>query len=131
MCSVDLITGEGDGLAVAVLSGALDVTGAAAVAAELCAAVSGGRLIAVDLAGLEFIDTSGLAALVSARRDARRVGGDLLLAAPQGPVLRILSITRLIDDFSVYASLHEAAASTRRGDAAAREAASPGLLPAT
>jgi hypothetical protein len=36
-------------------------------------------------------------------------GGDLLLAAPRGPVLRVLAITRLVDVFSVHASVEEAA----------------------
>ncbi len=58
----------------------------------------------------------GVAALVSGRAHARQAGGDLLLAAPQQqqPVLRVLAITRLTDNFSVHASVAAAAANARR-----------------
>jgi hypothetical protein len=44
-------------------------------------------------------------------RGARRAGCDLLLAAPQRQVLRMLAITRLIDVLAVHASVNEAAPS--------------------
>ena len=74
--------------------------------------------IIVDLAGLEFIDSSGVAALARGRKLARHAGGDLLLAAPQHQVLRVLTLTRLIDVFPVYASVDEAA--VLRGSSAPR-----------
>ena len=40
---------------------------------------------------------------------ARHAGGDLLLAAPRQQVLRLLTLTCLIDVFSVHASVDEAA----------------------
>lgn len=45
------------------------------------------------------------------RRQARHAGGELLLAAPQQQVLRVLILTRLIDVFPVHASVAEAAGS--------------------
>src|SRR5450755_1924205 len=42
------------------------------------------------------------------RAQARQAGGDLLLAAPRGPVRRILALTGLIDVFSVHASVEDA-----------------------
>ncbi|HMH37594.1 MAG TPA: STAS domain-containing protein, partial [Streptosporangiaceae bacterium] len=68
----------------------------------------------VDLAGLEFIDCSGVAALARGRSHARQAGGDLLLAAPRQRVLRVLAITRLAGEFSVHASVEEAAGSAGR-----------------
>jgi anti-anti-sigma factor len=67
--------------------------------------------IIVDLAGLEFIDASGIAALVHGRRHARDAGGDVLLAAPQRLVRQVLTIIREGDGFAVHASVAEAAAS--------------------
>jgi anti-sigma B factor antagonist len=99
MVSVELSTRERDGQVVVVLRGELDVAEAAKVAASLALAAASGRNVIVDLEGLEFIDSSGLAALVSARQHARRAGCDLLLAAPQQQVLRMLAVTRLIDVF--------------------------------
>jgi anti-anti-sigma regulatory factor len=42
------------------------------------------------------------------RAQARQAGGDLLLAAPRGPVRRLLDLTGLIGVFSVHASLEQA-----------------------
>jgi anti-anti-sigma factor len=114
MFSVDLDTRECDGQMVVVLCGELDVTDAAGVAAALAAIATREPAIIVDLAGLKFIDSSGLAALAHARKQARHSGGDLQLAGPQQQVMRILTITRLIEVFSVYASVREALDSAGR-----------------
>jgi anti-sigma B factor antagonist len=109
MVSVELSTPEGDGHAVVVLRGELDVTEAANVAVSLAVVAASGRDVIVDLEGLEYIDSSGLAALVRARQSARHAGFDLLLAAPQPQVLRMLALTRLIDVFAVHARVDQAA----------------------
>jgi anti-sigma B factor antagonist len=64
----------------------------------------------VDLARTQFCDTSGLHALVSARKRARAEGGDLLLVTPGAGVLRIFAITGLDQVFLSFASLEEALA---------------------
>ena len=114
MFSVDLSTREFDGHIVVALGGELDLVDAAGVAAALVSVAAREPEIIVDLAALEFIDSSGVAALAHGRKLARRAGGDLLLAAPRQPVLRVLAITRLVDDFSVHASVEEAADSAGR-----------------
>jgi anti-sigma B factor antagonist len=101
---INLSSRECDGRAVVVLRGELDVADAASVAAAVRA-----RELIVDLAGLEFIDSSGLAALLLARKQAREAGGDLLLAAPQDQVLRVLAATQLTGVFAVHASVGQAA----------------------
>jgi hypothetical protein len=73
----------------------------------------------VDLAGLAFMGCSGLSALVSACRQARRAGGDLALAAPSRPVARLLSLTGVTGLLPVYASVAEAANSGGRAPAPA------------
>lgn len=114
MFSVDLSTSEYGGHVVVALRGELDITGAAGVAAALAVVAARKPEIVVDLAGLEFIDSSGVAAPARGRRHARHAGGDLLLAAPRQQVLRVLTLTRLIDVFPVHASVEEAASSARR-----------------
>ena len=111
MISVYLSTREGDGQVIVALRGVLDVADAASVAVALTAAAARQRDIIIDLAGLEFIDSSGVAALARGRRQARHAGGELLLAAPQQQVLRVLTLTRLIDVFPVHASVAEAVGS--------------------
>jgi anti-sigma B factor antagonist len=128
MISIEVSTRGGDGLAVVVLRGELDVAEAANAAAALVVVASGHDTI-VDLEALEFIDSSGLAALVRARHQARRAGFDLLLAAPQQQVRRMLAITRLLDVFVVHACVEEAAGAAGRIPAAIAPARSPALLP--
>jgi len=76
--------------------------------AVLVAAGARNPRIIVDLVGLEYIDCSSLFALGLVRAQARQAGGDLLLAAPRGPVRRLLALTGLIDVFSVHASVADA-----------------------
>jgi anti-sigma B factor antagonist len=111
MFSMDLGSGESGGHAVVALCGELDLMDAAAVAAALKAVAAREPRIIVDLAGLEFIDASGIAALLRGRRHARNAGGDLLLAAPQRLVRRVLAILWEGGAFAVHASVAEAAAS--------------------
>jgi anti-anti-sigma factor len=79
--------------------------------------------IIVDLSSLDFIDSSGVAALARGRKHARHAGGDLVLAAPQQQVLRVLTLTRLAEIFHVHASVDEAAASARHSELPAAPAA--------
>ena len=76
-----------------------------------------GPSVIVDLAGLEGIGYSGLSVLLRIRKWTRQSGGDLPLAAPQQPVRQILEATGLIDVFSVYPSVEEAANSLRQAQA--------------
>jgi anti-sigma B factor antagonist len=131
MAGVDLSTRESDGQVVVALRGWLDMAEAASVAAALAAVAASEPQIIVDLAALEFIDSSGVAALVRGRNLARHAGGELLLAAPQQQVLRVFTLTRLIDAFPLHATVDEAAGYSRRAAAAgAAAAAQPGQLAA-
>jgi anti-sigma B factor antagonist len=132
MFSVNLSTREGDGHVIVALRGELDVADAVSVAAALAAIAARDLAIIVDLAGLDFIDSSGVAALARGRKHARHAGGDLVLAAPQQQVLRVLTLTRLIEVFPVHASVDEATDSAGRSQRpAVPVAASPVLLAAT
>jgi anti-sigma B factor antagonist len=130
MCGVDLSTREGGGHVVVVLCGELDMAAAAGVAAALAAAAARQPHVNVDLAGVRFIDASGVAALVRGRNQARHAGGELLLAAPGHRVLRVLALTRLIGVFPVHASVDEAARSAGYSRRAAVPAARPPVLAA-
>jgi anti-anti-sigma factor len=110
MAGVDLSTRGYRGRVVVALRGELDVAGAAGVAAALAVLAAREGLIIIDLARLEFIDCSGLAALAGVREHARQAGGDALLAAPLPQVQRILAAAGLMDVFSVHASVRAAAA---------------------
>jgi anti-sigma B factor antagonist len=114
MFSVDLSTRDCDGYVVVGLRGELDLADAAAVAAALAVIIAREPEIIIDLAGLEFIDSSGVAALARGRKLARLAGGELRLAAPQPQAQQMLTLTRLIDVLPVHASVDGAAGHTPR-----------------
>jgi anti-anti-sigma factor len=70
------------------LIGELDTTDAITTAAAVTAFAPSGQQLIIDLAALEYIDCHA----VSARQSSQRAGGDVLLAAPHGLVLRLLTL---------------------------------------
>ena len=108
MAYIDMNSGTYPGYVLVALRGELGINDAMRSARALSAAVAAGSRIIVDLAGLTFLDCSGLDVLVSAREQALQAGGDLLLAAPQQKVLRFLSRALLIDWLPIFASVNEA-----------------------
>jgi anti-sigma B factor antagonist len=119
MFRMDLGSGECGGHVVVALRGELDLLYAPAVAAALGDLAARRPRIILDLARLEFIDASGIAALARGRRHARDAGGDLLLAAPRRPVRRVLTIIWKADGFAIHAGVAAAAASAAAPPAAA------------
>lgn len=117
MGSIDLGSHVSPGYVVVALRGELDVSGAAGIERALAGAAAPRSRVIVDLAELTFIDCRFVYALAAAWQQARQAGGDLLLASPRGLVLRILSLTGLIDLLPVLASVAEAAGGEGRGPA--------------
>jgi anti-sigma B factor antagonist len=66
--------------------------------------------LVVDMRQTRFCDTSGLHALVSARKRAQAEGGDVLLVTLGAEVLRIFAITGLDQVFPRFTSLEAALA---------------------
>jgi len=123
MLSVEFSIGDFDGQPVVALRGESNLADTPSVASHLIAAVAAcGPSVIVDLAGLEGIGYSGLSVLLRVRKWTRQSGGDLPLAAPQQTVRQILEATGLIDVFSVYPSVAEAANSLRQARAWAPQA---------
>ncbi len=87
------------------LDGRLDLRASAAVREEASAALAaaGGSLV-LDLAAVEFIDSSGLAALADLHREAARMGGALVIVLPDGPARAIFTLTRTDGWFRIAAS---------------------------
>jgi anti-anti-sigma factor len=60
-----------------------------------------GRHIVVDLGGLEFVDSSGLGALVVICRNVREAGGVFSMRNPSAKITKLLEITGLGSHFDV------------------------------
>ena len=89
---LDVAVQRHDGTTVVVVSGEIDMATAPKLRAHLVTAK--GHVI-VDLRAVSFLDSSGIAALVDARKRLTDAGGNLLLRKPEGIVRRALEIIGL------------------------------------
>lgn len=62
---------------------------------------SGASRIIVDMGGITFMDSTGLATLIRFMKQCRAAGGDLCLANLQQPVRIIFELTRLDSAFMI------------------------------
>lgn len=86
----------GDGVAVLKLDGKLNMVSAPHLREEIHSAVSAGNSrIAIDLTDVDFIDSSGLGALINGLKSTRQAGGDLRIAAPAEQVKLVLELTNI------------------------------------
>jgi anti-sigma B factor antagonist len=91
------------------VGGEIDVYTAPQLREHLIALVEGGdRRVVVDLARVEFLDSTGLGVLVGALRRLRGVDGELTLVCAQERLLKIFRITGLDRVFTLYESVDAA-----------------------
>lgn len=67
-----------------------------------------GDQLVVDLAGLTFCDSSGIAALIAARDFAHRAGAEIALAAVPRHLGKVLALLGLADLFATHATAEQA-----------------------
>ncbi|GHC77817.1 hypothetical protein GCM10007079_15290 [Nocardiopsis terrae] len=95
-----------DGMTVVHLKGEIDIATAEGVFTRLASAALDNCTV-VDLSAVEFIDASGVNALVGAVRSATGVQNHLLFASPPRQLLRILDV---LDLHGVLPTHHDTAA---------------------
>ncbi|MEY9932198.1 anti-anti-sigma factor [Catenulispora sp. GP43] len=83
------------------LTGDLDFAAHADLEARVVELVGAGRPVVVDCAGITFMDSMGLRALVAGLLAAEDAGVGFALAAPSPPVLRVLELSGTLERFSV------------------------------
>ena len=88
-------------------SGDVDLEHSPRARALLLAAITRGRRLLVDLSGVSYIDSSGVASLVEAFQASRRHGQVFALVSVNAPALRVLELARLDSVFTIYATLAE------------------------
>lgn len=64
-------------------------------------------LLAIDLSGVAYMDSSGVGTLVFVKREAERAGRRVVLAGVQPRVRSVLEITHLDKFFTIVADLGE------------------------
>jgi anti-anti-sigma factor len=86
-------------VAVVALGGDLDMSGAGALEAEVerLRAADGLQAVVLDLRALEFLDSSGLRAILKVDMDTRDDGARLVLVRGAEPVHRVFELTRMAE----------------------------------
>ena len=100
---------EKDGAAVVRPVGRLDMVAAPQFRGVVDEAVGKGlHQVVIDCSGIEFLDSSGLGAVVAGLKRARQAGGDLRIANVSGQALMVLELTTLDRVRHAYGSVDEA-----------------------
>ncbi|MDR3438431.1 STAS domain-containing protein [Telmatospirillum sp.] len=94
-------TRQVDGSAVVGLRGEIDLQNSPEVRREILACLADGKDVVVDLADVDYIDSSGIACLVEAFQTARHQGTRFSLAAVSPAALRVLKLARLDEVFVI------------------------------
>ena len=112
--AIDLLVetrSEGDWVVLSV-KGEVDVYTAPKLRQEIISQVESRHYkLLVDLAGVEFMDSTGLAVLVGGLKRVKENEGALILCGARDPIMRVLSLTGLNKVFPIHATLEEAIAS--------------------
>ncbi|MGH2725236.1 MAG: STAS domain-containing protein [Actinomycetota bacterium] len=94
------------------VKGEVDLYTAPQLREELTGLAEGGRTrIVVDLAGVDFLDSTGLGVLIVGLKRCREQDGALALVGPTEPVQKVLSITGLDKVFPIHGSVEQATGS--------------------
>lgn len=89
--------------------GRLNMVSAKRLRDQLCDLVDAGKIrLVVDLSGVGTVDSSGLGALITALKAARRSGGDLRIAAVGAQAASVLELTNLNQLLKTYPSAEDA-----------------------
>ena len=94
-------------LRVAVVDGEVDMASADHFERAMFKSLAAAHLI-VDLAACTFLDSSGLRALVSASRQADRLGHQMVIARPSQRVTQLLELTGIIAAIPIFDELEQA-----------------------
>lgn len=106
------VSAEGSRALVAV-RGEIDLATQAEFRAVLSDLVVSGQIdLAIDLSGVEFIDSTGLGALIGARRRVHAFNGSLKLLSPSSQVMKVFTVTGLNRVFDIEDTDAEASAAS-------------------
>ncbi len=91
-----------DGYEVLSVTGELDIATAPRMLSALNEALADVAVpLIVDLSGVVFMDSTGLALLINARRRVRRRGQGFAIVCPGGPISRVFEIADMVESLRV------------------------------
>ncbi len=98
------------GSVVVALKGEIDLQNSPALRLALLDQLSEHRDVVVDLGGVDYIDSSGIACFVEAYQMARSQGMRFCLAAVSAQAMRVLKLARLDEIFVIFDRVDQAVA---------------------
>ena len=104
---MDLSTTTHKDNTVSQLQGEIDLHSSGALRDKLLDLLGGGQGVLVDFSKLEYIDSSGVAALVESYNFAKKKSVGFTIVGAQGGPLQVLELTRLVSVFPMAASLDD------------------------
>ena len=109
--SIDSMETTSGGVTVIRLNGSLDARSVNGLRDQISALISGGASrFVIDAAGLRFVDSTGLGALLYLRRYARQGKGDVRIAAAGRELTELLNLSGLKTIFEVLPDVPAAVA---------------------
>ncbi len=96
---------EEDGVVVISVDGRLDAEHAEALRNEFLGLITSCRRFVLDLAGMDYLDSTGLGAIVFCLKSSNEYGGSLKLANLGSKPRMIFEITRAYKIFDIYDDL--------------------------
>jgi anti-sigma B factor antagonist len=107
---------QDQGAALVNLQGRLDAAAAPTFKQQITEAISQGNVrLALHIAHVTFMDSTGLGALVSALKAARRANGDISIIAPSPQVQKLFKLTAMDRVFRIFQSRDEALQQLKAG----------------
>ena len=95
--ALEIVVTQADGRTVIALAGSLDAATAPELTEEFAAfARRDHHQIELDLAKLDFMDSSGLSVIVAAHKRTQRGGGTLTILSPNRRVIRLIQLGGLM-----------------------------------
>ncbi len=94
-------------LQILALSGEIDMHSSPAARQEILALVKTKSPVAINLAAVKYMDSSGVATLVEGLQHAKKLGQGFVLLAPTGSVLGVIKLARLDKVFRIVSSVTE------------------------
>jgi anti-anti-sigma factor len=106
------LRGDVEGCLRAIVAGEIDFANASTLQTRISEACAerGARALILDLAGVEFMDSSGLRAILHLQRELADGSGGLVLLGPTAPVRGILTLTGLDRQLPTVDTLEQAEA---------------------
>jgi anti-sigma B factor antagonist len=91
-----------DGYELLTVEGELDIATAPRMLSALNEAIAEmATPLVVDLSDVVFMDSTGLALLMNARRRVMRLGHGFAIVCPDGPISRVFEIADMVDNLGV------------------------------